>query len=322
MPLEHRQLGNTDLDVSSIGLGCVTFGREIDAGSSFDVLDRAFERKINLFDTAAVYGGGASEEVIGRWLRDRKARDDIVLATKVSGRLGGSDVARSVEASLGRLDTDCIDLLQAHDWDAETPLPETLEAFEQLVRQGKVRCCGSSNWDASQMQEALTLARERGWRRLESVQPIYNLVDRRIEQDLLPLCARDNLGVLSYSPLGAGFLTGKYRQGGPVPEGTRFDVIPGHQNIYFTEHGFRVMEGLRRAASETGRTMAHLAMSWALRRPGVTSVLIGARNPGHVDQAFDALDATLPDHLGNLLDQLSQPVDTRPNRQNGQEEAT
>jgi len=314
MPIEHRQLGNTDLRVSSIGLGCVTFGREIDAATSFDVLDRAFERKINLFDTAAVYGGGASEEVIGRWLRERKARDDVVLATKVSGRLSGPDVTRSVEASLGRLGVDRIDLVQAHDWDAQTPLCETLEAFDRLVRQGKVRYCGSSNWDASQMQEALTLAREHGWRRLESVQPIYNLVDRRIEQDLLPLCARGNLGVVSYSPLGAGFLTGKYRQGGPVPEGTRFDVIPGHQNIYFTEHGFRVMEGLRQAASRTGRTMAHLAMSWALRRPSVTSVLIGARNPGHVDQAFDALDAPLPEQIGTLLDQLSQPADIRPNQ--------
>lgn len=322
MPLERRQLGNTDLNVSSIGLGCVTFGREIDAATSFEVLDRAFERNVNLLDTAAVYGGGASEEVIGRWLRERKARDKVVLATKVSGRLTGSKVTESVEASLQRLGTDRIDLVQAHDWDAQTPLAETLEAFDRLTGEGKVRYCGSSNWNASQVRDALALARKRGWRRLESVQPIYNLVDRRIEQELLPLCARDNLGVITYSPLGAGFLTGKYRQGGPVPDGTRFDVIPGHQNIYFTDHGFRVMEALRQAASQTGLSMAHLAMSWTVRRRGVTSVLVGARNPRHVDQAFDALDAQLPDGHGQLLDQFSFPAEIQPSQRHGQEEVT
>ncbi|MFH1264088.1 MAG: aldo/keto reductase, partial [Planctomycetota bacterium] len=302
-------LGKTDLRVSSIGLGCVTFGREIDAATSFDVLDRAFERGVNLLDTAAVYGGGASEEVIGRWLRDRRVRDKIVLATKVSGRLTGRAIPRSVEESLRRLGTDRIDLVQAHDWDNETPLVETLEAFDRLAGQGKVRYCGSSNWDTGQLQRALNLAKDHGWRRLESVQPIYNLVDRRIERELLPLCASHDLGVLTYSPLGAGFLTGKYRQGGPVPEGTRFDVIPGHQNIYFTEHGFGVVEGLRQAADRAKRSMVGLALSWVLQRRGVTSVLIGARHPRHVDQALGALKAPLPDWLGEQLDQLSTPAD-------------
>jgi aryl-alcohol dehydrogenase-like predicted oxidoreductase len=306
-PLEYRRLGSSDLTVSSIGLGCVTFGREIDAPTSFSVLDRAVQRGINLLDTAAVYGGGASEKVLGRWLRQRKARENIVLATKVSGRLTSQAVFRSVEESLERLGTDRIDLLQAHTWDTQTPLSETLGAFDKLIRQGKVRFCGCSNWDPGQLRSALTLAREHGYKRLESVQPMYNLVDRRIERELLPLCIRSDVGIVTYSPLGAGFLAGKYRQGQTVPQGTRFDVIPGHQDIYFTEQGFRVVEGLRAVASRTGQTMVQLALSWVLRRRGITSVLIGARHPAHVDQAFDALEARLPGRLYEQLDQLSFP---------------
>jgi 1-deoxyxylulose-5-phosphate synthase len=289
VPLEYRQLGKSDLCVSSIGLGCVTFGREIDAAASFQVLDRAWQRGINLLDTAAVYGDGASERVIGQWLRDRKARDRMVLATKVSGRLTPQNIVRSVEESLRRLGVDRIDLLQAHTWDDQTPLGETLEAFHHLVVQGKVRYCGSSNWQPDQLVRALAICEEHGWSRLESVQPIYNLVDRRIERELLPLCAKHRIGVLTYSPLGAGFLAGKYRRDAPIPPGTRFDVIPGHQKIYFTDHGFRVVESLRKLASQLNRPMVQLALAWVLRRRGVTSVLIGARAPDQVDQAFEAI---------------------------------
>ena len=303
MPLEYRQLGRTDLQVSSIGLGCVTFGREIDATTSFDVLDRAVDRGINLLDTAAVYGDGASEEVIGRWLRDRATRSRVLLATKVSGRLTPDRIERSVEASLRRLGTDRIELLQAHDWDGQTPIDDTLEALDRLVQRGLVRFCGCSNWEPDQLRQALALAARKGWSRLESVQPIYNLVDRRIEHGLLGLCGELGLGVITYSPLGAGFLTGKYRRGGPVPQGTRFDIKSAHQDIYFTDHGFRVMEGLRVLADGTGLPMARLALAWVLGRSGPTSVLIGARHPQHIDQAFEALETALS---GNLPDGLNE----------------
>ena len=304
MTVEYRQLGNSDLHVSSIGLGCVTFGREIDTVASFRVLDRACEQGVNLLDTAAIYGSGASEEVLGQWLCDRNVRESFVLATKVSGRLTCENIVRSVENSLRRLGTDRIDLLQAHAWDDQTPLDETLEAFHRLVCQGKVRCCGVSNWQPDQLDRALTIAQEYGWKPLQSVQPIYNLVDRRIEEELLGFCSDRRLGVLTYSPLGAGFLTGKYRRDAAVPAGTRFDVIPGHQDIYFTDDGFRVMEALESAAGDGGLSMAHLALSWVLRRDGITSVLIGARTPGHVDQAFDALKTAGSPELQDLLDRL------------------
>ena len=291
------------MQVSSIGLGCVTFGREIDATTSFDVLDRAVDRGINLLDTAAVYGDGASEEVIGRWLRDRATRSRVLLATKVSGRLTPDRIERSVEASLRRLGTDRIELLQAHDWDGQTPIDDTLEALDRLVQRGLVRFCGCSNWEPDQLRQALALAARKGWSRLESVQPIYNLVDRRIEHGLLGLCGELGLGVITYSPLGAGFLTGKYRRGGPVPQGTRFDIKSAHQDIYFTDHGFRVMEGLRVLADGTGLPMARLALAWVLGRSGPTSVLIGARHPQHIDQAFEALETALS---GNLPDGLNE----------------
>ena len=304
MEIEYRQLGTTDLTVSSLGLGCVTFGREIEEDVSFAVLDRAVDRGIDLLDTAAVYGDGASEEILGRWMRRKRIRDRIVLATKVSGRLTRDHILASVEASLGRLATDRIDLLQAHSWDDQTPLDETLEALDRLTREGKVRACGCSNWEVPRLHQALSSAADSGWTPLQSVQPIYNLVDRRIEEELLEFCSSRSLGVLTYSPLGAGFLTGKYRRDAAVPAGTRFDVIPGHQDIYFTDDGFRVMEALGSAAHDAGMTMAHLALSWVLRRDGITSVLIGARTPRHVDQAFDALDTAGSPEFQNLLNRL------------------
>ncbi len=303
--MELRQLGTSDLNVTSIALGCVTFGREIAAATSFAVLDRAMDCGINLLDTAAAYGNGASETVLGEWLRDRRLRDQLVLATKVSGRLTGDAVRDSVEASLRRMGVEQIDLLQAHSWDAPTPLEETLEAFDGLVRAGKVRYVGCSNWDTDQIRRSLEVQESHGWARLASVQPMYNLVDRSIEHDLLTLCAERHIGAITYSPLGAGFLTGKYRPGGEVPKGTRFDVIPGHQDLYFTERGFRMVEELERISLESGHSMVQLAIGWVLRQSGVTSVLIGARRPEHVDQAFEAEEWARGDTVQHWLDRLT-----------------
>ena len=298
--MEYRRFGRTEIEVSSIGLGCVTFGREIDDETSFGILDHALERGINLLDTAEGYHAGASERVLGAWMNARGARDQVVLATKVAPPLGKQRVIQSTEESLERLQTDRIDIFQLHDWDGETELDETLAALGTLVEQGKVRYCACSNFSAWQLAKAL-LAAERGAPRMESIQPPYNLVQREIEPDLLPLCRDQEVGVMSYSPLGAGFLTGKYRQGDEVPSGTRFDVIPGHQPIYFTDHGWRVVEGLRAKADEIGRSMIQLALNWTIHQPGVTSVLVGARHTGHVDQAFEAESADIPQKIRDEL---------------------
>jgi len=264
-------------------------------------MDRAVAKGINLFDTAEAYAAGASEEVVGNWLKSRGKRDEIVLATKVAGSLTREHVLSSAEASLRRLQTDRVDLFQLHRWDSDVPLDETLAALDALVRQGKARCVGCSNYTAEQLGQALQRQEASGWASMVSVQPNYSLVAREIEQALLPLCAARNVGIISYSPLGAGFLTGKYRQGGPVPAGTRFDIIPGHQEIYFRDDNFRVVENLRSRADGLGVPMAQLAMAWVLNQPGITSVLIGARSIEHVDQAFRAEALQLePDLLASL----------------------
>jgi len=282
--MQYRQLGTTDLHVSAIGLGCVTFGREIDRDASFRVLDRAVEAGITLLDTAESYGDGASERVLGEWMTERDARSRVVLITKVAPPL------TSLEQSLQRLHTDCVDLFLLHSWDNDVPLEESFSALTSLVEQGKARYVGCSNFTASQLRRSLQTQDREGHTRMACIQPIYNLVHREIEEAMLPLCQAESVGVITYSPLGAGFLTGKYTRNGPIPEGTRFAVKPGHQRIYFSERGFRIVEDLRRRSAETGQSMIQLALGWAFSRPGITSTLIGARNTGHIEQALQAFD--------------------------------
>jgi len=295
--MKYHTLGHSGLTVSSISLGCVTFGREIDAAASFPIMDHAIENGITLFDTAEAYGQGASETVVGQWLRDRNHRDRIVLATKVSGTLTRERVISSAEESLQRLQTDRIDLFQLHSWDRNTPLDETLAALTTLVEQGKVRAIGCSNWSAWHLCKALLLIQQQQLSPLAATQPPYNLVQREIEADLLPLCTDQQIGAITYSPLAAGFLTGKYRRGQDVPKGTRFDIIPGHQPIYFTDHGFSTLEQLELAAAKSGRTMIQLALAWVLGQAGITSVLVGARNTAQIDQALDAAELALDGQL-------------------------
>ena len=294
MTIERRPLGDTSLQVSAIGLGCVTFGREIDAATSFGILDHAWAAGINLLDTAAAYHAGASERVLGDWLADRGCRDEFVIATKAHLPLTREAMRQSIEGSLRRLRIDTIDLFQSHAWDDETSLEETLTTLQELIDEGKVRHVGCSNWTAAQLGRARELAaNDSGLAKLISIQPPYNLVQREIEAETLPLCAREDIAVLSYSPLAAGFLTGKYRRDGEVPPGTRFDVIPGHQPIYFTERGWRIAEGLVELAERENTTPIALALGWVLSRSGVTSMLVGARNTGHIDQALNAFNAPL-----------------------------
>ncbi|MCA9078758.1 MAG: aldo/keto reductase [Planctomycetaceae bacterium] len=308
--MQYHQLGTTDLRVSSLGMGCVTFGREIDRDTSFRILDHAIDRGINLLDTAAAYANGASESVLGDWMTSRGTRDRVVLATKVSGTLTRDTIIASAEESLERLQTDRIDLLQLHHWSEETPLEDSLAGLTTLVEQGKVRSIGCSNFCAWQLCKALLLMHEQGAPKMQSVQPPYNLVQREIEAEVLPLCADQQIGVLSYSPLAAGFLTGKYLRGGEVPRGTRFDVIPGHQSIYFTDHGFAVLDRLQQVAFEQGRSAIQLALAWAIGRPRITSTLIGARTTAHVDQAFEAEQAGLDPDVAHLLEDIPGIVPT------------
>ncbi|MCX6050125.1 MAG: aldo/keto reductase [Chloroflexi bacterium] len=286
--MEYRKLGKTELTVSSIGLGCVTFSRESDEATSFAIMDHAVELGINLFDTAEAYNRGGSETVIGNWIKTSGKRDKIVLATKLVPPLDGKRVLATAEDSLRRLQTDVIDLYQLHAFDKNTPIEATLEALNTLVQQGKVRYIGCSNFAAWQLCKALWKADLHGWPRLESVQPNYNLAIRDIEAELLPFCADQEVGVITYSPLGAGFLTGKYSKSWTAPAGTRFERIPDHWKVYENATSMDRMEKLRAKAQETGISMIHLALAWVIGQPGVTSVLVGGRDATQIDQAFEA----------------------------------
>jgi len=286
--VEYRILGRTALRVSRVGLGGVTFGRETDAETSFAIMDRALECGITLLDTAEAYAAGRSEEVVGQWMADRRSREQIVLATKVTPPLRRERILSSAEASLRRLRTDCVDLFQLHAWDNAAPLEEALDALDTLVRAGKVRTVGCSNLAAWQLCKALWRQDAHGWARMESVQPNYNLLVRDIERELLPLCADQEIGVLSYSPLGGGFFTGKYVQGEAVPKGSRLDIVPGMQQIYLHDSGYQVLAGLRSQAEVSGTSTTLLALAWAMSHPDITSTLIGARSVEHVEQAIAA----------------------------------
>ncbi len=306
--METRQLGHSGIAVSRIGLGCVTFGREIGPSDAFAVADRALEQGITLFDTADAYGQGASETVLGQWVADRGVRERIVLCTKVGGPTSadpadrgcaGARIRRGLDASLRRLGVDHVDLYLTHCWDPAVPPLETLEAMSEAVRAGKARAIGCSNYAAWQLCRMLWLADKHDLIRMEVVQPPLSLVlgRREMERELGPLCADQGVGVMAYSPLGAGFLTGKYGRGDTIPAGTRFDVIPGHQPLYFSPANYDIVEGLQRLAACAGVTVPTLAIGWALRHPHATTTLIGARTPAHVDQAITALEFAMSEEL-------------------------
>ena len=286
--MRYIPLGQTDITISHIGIGCVTFGREIDQETSFAVADRALERGITVFDSAEAYHNGESERVLGGWIRDRGVRDRTIVCTKVLVQDDDRSVVDAADQSLKRLGMDSVDLYYVHQYPGDDALEGCLKELDQVVRQGKARCVGCSNFDADRLQRAVDIQEANGWARMQAVQPNYNLVNRDIESDLLPYCRQHNLAVFGYSPLGAGFLTGKYSRGGDVPEGARFDLMPGHQDVYFHDEKWRVMEALRTKSEQTGVSMIHLALAWAIRQQRATCTLIGARKPEHIDQAFIA----------------------------------
>jgi aryl-alcohol dehydrogenase-like predicted oxidoreductase len=267
-------------------------------------MDFAAENGIRLFDTAESYGDGDSERIIGTWLRSRGAAREIALTTKASNGFTRAAITESAERSRYRLGVERIPVYLLHRF-PDTPLEEALEALTGLVEAGTVWIAGCSNFSAEQVRGALRISRTRRLVQPAVVQSIYNIVCRGIEVELLPLCARHGIGVITYSPLGAGFLTGKYpnASASAVP-GSRFDVAPGHREIYFQPEKFRVLSQLRGRASEWGMPVHHLALGWALRRTDIACTLIGARSAAHVRNALQALQAPLRQEWVLYMDAL------------------
>ena len=319
--MEYKYLGRTGLKVSELCLGTMTFGRESTEAESRALLDRFVEAGGNFLDTANVYNAGVSEEIIGRWLAGKK-RDDLVIATKVRFSTGDGPnevglsrkhILTEVENSLRRLQTDYIDLYQVHCWDPGTPLKETLSTLDTLVQSGKVRYLGASNYTGWQMQKAIDLSRFHGWEQFRVLQPLYNLLDRTIEWDLVPVCQNEGVGIIPWSPLRGGWLTGKYhRDMETLPEGTRVDNATrfgwGESwDAYNTERTWTIIDELLAVAGETGKTPAQVALRWVMQRPGVTAPIIGARTMEQLESNLNACGWTLSDEHMARLTEISDP---------------
>ncbi len=321
--MRHVRLGRTGLAVSRLCLGTMTFGLQCDEVASRAILDRAAAGGITFLDTADVYpvGGGfetvgRTEEIVGRWLEGR--RHDFVVATKCGGAMserrwdrGASrkHIMDAIDGSLRRLRTDYVDLYQLHHPDAETPIDESLRALDDVVRAGKARYVGCSNFPAYQVARALGRSEVRGIARFDSAQPRYNLLFRQIERDLLPLCREEGIGVIPYNPLAGGLLSGKHRRdSGPTP-GTRFtlgNAAERYQDRYWHEREFDTVEALRPLAADAGLSLASLALAWMLAEPAITAPIVGASRPAQLEDAIAATEKPLDAALKARLDQITR----------------
>ena len=311
--MEMRKLGRTELSVTSLCFGGNAFGWTADEQRSVAVLDAYVDGGGNFIDTADTYSAGESESILGRWMGARKNRSRVILATKVGSRMGGNPamqglsrhyIIEEVEASLKRLQTDYIDLYQAHRDDPNTPLDETMAAFNDLVRQGKVRSIGASNYSAVRLREALRISEQHGYIRYECLQPPYNLVNRAVyDGELESLCLEQELGVITYSSLASGFLSGKYRMGKEVSSSPR---AKGVQERYMNEKGFKVLEQLDRVAVAHSATVAQVALAWILAQPGITSAIASATSVDQLRELLGAVDLKLTEGDTEALDKASR----------------
>ncbi|SIR20786.1 Predicted oxidoreductase [Haladaptatus litoreus] len=320
--MEYTKLGDTGLDVSRLCLGCMNFGSSQpwmmnDEEASLELLDDALEMGINFLDTANVYSRGESEEIVGKAIEGRN-RDELVIATKVFGKMGdypnGQGLSRKhildqAEASLDRLGTDYIDLYQIHRWDDETPIKETLSALDYLVETGKVRYIGASSMAAWQFAKALSESDLQEYERFTCMQPEYNLVDRHEEENILPVCESEGVGVIPWSPLAGGFLTGKYDRGEEPTEGRATE--DDHTEARFTDENWAVLDEVRTIAEEKGVTPAQVSLAWLLHKPVVDSPIIGPRTEEHLEENVASLDVALSDSELERLESPKSPVWSR-----------
>jgi aryl-alcohol dehydrogenase-like predicted oxidoreductase len=312
--MEYRNLGKSGLKVSVVGLGCNNFAMKCDADQTRAVVHHSLDLGINLFDTADIYGNrGGSEELLGRALGNR--RRDVIVATKFGMAMGDGPYQRggsrryimaAAEASLKRLGTDYIDLYQIHMPDPETPQPETIEALTDLVRAGKVRYIGSSNLAAWQLVDAAWISRANHLASYISAQNQYNLLDRRIERELVPACREFGVGILPYFPLASGFLTGKYRKGAEPPKGSRLALMQPMAARTLTEENFATLERLEQFARSRERTILELAIGWLASQQQVSSVIAGATTPEQVDDNVKAGSWKLSDGELAEVDKLTR----------------
>jgi aryl-alcohol dehydrogenase (NADP+) len=322
--VQHLRLGRTGLNVSRICLGTMTFGLQVDEAGSFAILDAAADKGITFLDTADAYplGGdlttaGRTEEIVGKWLQGK--RDDYVVATKCFAPMGrrpwqmGNSrrhIMDSIDASLRRLQTDFVDLYQLHFDDPGVPLEESLGALDDLVRVGKVRYVGCSNFLAYRLARAVGISTALGLTRFDCIQPRYNLLFREFERELFPLCVEEGIGVIPYNPIAGGMLSGKHDRSKPPEEGTRFtlgNAARTYQDRYWHDNVFDTVDQLVKIADEAGIPLPTLAVAWTLTQPAITSPIVGASRPEQLDATCAALDTPLDDDLLATLNELTAP---------------
>jgi aryl-alcohol dehydrogenase (NADP+) len=320
--MEYVRLGSTGLKVSRICLGAMTYGDAAwrpwilseDAGRPF--IKRALEHGLNFFDTADMYSRGKSEEVLGRALKDFASREKVVIATKVhypmsddpnDRGLSRKHVMAAIDGSLRRLGTDYVDLYQIHRWDPETPIEETLRALDDIVRAGKARYIGASSMMSWQFMKALAAADRNGWTRFVSMQNHYNLVYREEEREMMPLCREEGVGVLPWSPLARGFLTGNRKRGSERAATPREESDAFAHGLYYSDADYDVAERVVEIAGAKGVSPAQVALAWLMRQPGVTAPIVGASKMEQLDQAVGALDVKLSDEECVRLEEPYQP---------------
>jgi len=318
--MEYRSLGRTGLKVSEICLGTMQFGWTADETLSFDILSAAYAAGINFIDTADVYSrwvegnpGGVAETIIGKWIKQATIpRDQLVLATKVRGKMGAGPndeglsrkhIMDAVDASLSRLQVDYIDLYQTHYYDDKTPIEETLQALDDLVRQGKVRYVGCSNYPAWRLMEALWTSKQNNIARFDSLQPHYNLVHRaEFERELADVCRSYTIGVIPYSPLAAGFLSNKYERNQAEPESVR---LGGVKRRYFNDKSWAIHDSIEELALQLGKTISQVSLAWLLSDPVITSPIIGPRRLDQLSDNLGAVGLRLTQEEKNSLDLVS-----------------
>ncbi len=314
--MEYRNLGRTGMKVSPICLGCMMFGNKADDAGSAQLIDYALEQGINFLDTADVYTRGKSEIAVGKALKANGKRERIVLATKVYNRMSDEDpnqfgssrrhIIEGCEASLQRLQTDWIDLYQLHRPDVNVPIDETLRAMDDLIRAGKVRYIGTSTFAAWQVVEALWASKELGLNRFVSEQPPYNLLDRRIERELIPMAQTYGIGLIPWSPLAAGFLTGKYERG-VVPAEGRWKDLKGPGKRRLNDQAYDIADAVKALAQQKGCTAGQLALAWCMNQPGITSPIIGPYSMTHLQENLGAAQVTITAEDRAKLDEVATP---------------
>lgn len=315
--MEYRNLGRTGVKVSELCLGCMMFGNQTPEPDAMKIIDRALDSGINFLDTANVYNEGKSEEAVGKGLKQNGQRQRVILATKVHGTMDKSDpnargnsrhhLIQQCEASLRRLQTDYIDLYQIHRPSADTPMDETLRALDDLIHSGKVRYIGTSTYAAWQVVESLWISNELGLNRVVSEQPPYNLLDRRIERELVPMAQTYGLALLSWSPLAEGFLTGKYRQGQALPPEARLAKEKSWFTKHFTDQAFKVLEVVEHLAKEKSCPPSQLALAWCTQQTGMTSTIIGPRTMDQLEDNLGGINVQVLDEDRKYLDAVAAP---------------